>query len=325
MSKKNMYKKDENGAKGEIKTREKLGDDFWILSRSVDRDGVDLIVQLQKSTPSHLMADRERVNEFGYVQAKYFENNNQVRIARHYVDDQDGVSRKGFFAYLHTHEGHESVNYFFNSAEIQEAWYLDKSGEHYCFSLTTKRTYSEYKNRTRSEVKALIERGVRNLKLSIESLVSNEFYALHSNARSPISPVGHYILTRVHGAAIVVYKDDENSNAMPLDPRKDNFVYAGHFEWGYEGTAPRFLAASILTHLFCDKKPLHDEINRLVGYLLGRLERYNSKDHVITKDMIMQALSCIPYNAEINESHGVLWEIFQSTVKKYQHYFLSED
>ncbi len=74
------FKRQENGIKGEDRSRALLGDHFWLLSRSVDVDGVDLIVQEKVATKRELVERHQSFENFGYVQAKFFEGNNEVLI-----------------------------------------------------------------------------------------------------------------------------------------------------------------------------------------------------------------------------------------------------
>jgi hypothetical protein len=72
-----------------------------VLKRQVDVDGADFLVQIPADTLAELWSRQKRLQVLGVVQAKYFENSNQVRILKEYVEDDSGP-RPEFFALLHT-------------------------------------------------------------------------------------------------------------------------------------------------------------------------------------------------------------------------------
>lgn len=312
------FKHDENGYKGEERSRAFLSDDFWILTRSVDADSTDVIVQERMASISDTIARRNRSVELGYIQSKFFEGKNQVKIHRSYVDDPRSPYRKGYFAFLHSNdEQDEHVHYFFTAREIQNHWYLNSKKDHYCFSLTEERRYEDFRNLGRKHIKERILEGVRDLRGSIESLIWSGFIAIRSDTRTLGDTPGNYILTRPHGCPTAIYKFD--GQAMPLDPRKDVVPTLGHFEWGYDGSGPMLLAASILTHFMAGEIPTRDEINAVKDYLIGRLERFNTTDHVIDASMILCALSYIPYPARETDL-GELTRLYAESLKKYAKY-----
>lgn len=108
------YKQNENGYTGEARSKALLSNDFWILTRSVDADSADIIVQEKQRSKEHAIHNRAHTPALGYVQSKYFEGHNQVKIHRNYVDDPITPFRKGYFALIHTNDEHERhVHYFF--------------------------------------------------------------------------------------------------------------------------------------------------------------------------------------------------------------------
>ncbi|MDU9393965.1 DUF6166 domain-containing protein [Pseudomonas sp. zfem002] len=316
------YKQDENGYKGEARTRAFLSDHFWILTRSVDADSADLIVQQRMASSAEAIARRDRTVELGYIQSKYFEGKHQVRIHRSYVDDPQHPYRKGYFAFLHSNdEQEEHVHYFFSAEEIQKHWYKDRQQDHYCFSLTEERSYADFRNLGRKHIKEKIVEGIRELRGSIENLIWRGFIASRSDTRMLGDTAGSYILTRPHGCPTVIYKVGEE--ARPLEPRKDVVPTLSYFEWGYSGSGPMLLAASILTHFMAGDIPTRDEINAVTDYLIDRLERFNTSDHVIDTPMILCALSYIPYPVRETDLDGPLKSLYEETLKKYARYLPS--
>ncbi|PWE47264.1 DUF6166 domain-containing protein [Pseudomonas prosekii] len=314
------FKRPENGYLGEARSKALLSKNFWVLTRSVDADSADIIVQLKVETTQELISKRTKTVELGYVQSKYFEGKNQVKILRSYVDDPEAPFRKGFFALVHTDDAEDrAVNYFFTAQEIQSHWYLNEAKDHYCFSLTQDREYKDFRNIPPRLMRDAIEEGIRDLKSSVESLISRGFISMNSNTRNIHAPPGKYVLTRPYNCPTAIYIDSEGCSS-PLDPRKDVFPYSGYFEWGYEGTAPKFLATSILTHFLGGDIPDNSAIDALFGYLIVRLDRYSPEDHEIDAEMILRALSYIPYPSTDITSQAELKELYEITRKKYDKY-----
>lgn len=295
------FKQNENGYKGEERSRAFLSDDFWILTRSVDADSTDVIVQERMASNSEIIEKRHRNAELGYIQSKFFEGKNQVEIHRSYVDDPKSQYRKGYFAFLHSNdEQGEPVHYFFTAEEIQKHWYLNSEESHYCFSLTKVRKYEDFRDLKRKHIKEKILDGIRILQVSIESLIWRGFTATHSDTRSLGDTTGKYILTRAHDCPIAIYMLDKKG--MPLPSRNDVMSAPGHFEWGYEGSGPKLLAASILAHFMAGEIPTHEEILIVTNCLISRLERNSKTDHVIDAAMILRALCYIPYHESQRET-----------------------
>lgn len=88
-------KRMENGTIGEATAREFLIDRFWILERSVDIHGADLIIQRRLSSQNILDKNPPR---FGVIQVKYFQDENTTQyIPKEYILDQENKDRKEFF------------------------------------------------------------------------------------------------------------------------------------------------------------------------------------------------------------------------------------
>lgn len=314
------FSRSEHGYIGEQRTKAILAKNFWVLTRSVDVDAVDLIIQNKSKSNNDLTSKREKAPELGYVQSKYFEKNNTVRINKSYVDDPESSYRKGFFAFLHSDdESGENIHFFFSSREIQSNWYIDESGLYYCFALTKERQYTKFKNLKNSEIAEIVKSGITDLKFSVESLICRSFISMNSNVRSRDDKSGAYMLARPYGCPTAIYKNSEKSSS-PLDPRKDLFPYSGYFEWGYEGTAPRFLATSLLTHFFCGDVPDKNEVNAVLHNLISKLDKHNRKAHIINAEMIVAALGHVYYQGgpfKLNPTEQVLYDEARNKYSKY--------
>jgi len=90
----------ENGAVAEARSRAFLMDRFWVLERSVDVDGADLIVQRRLTQRSLLDRTPPRL---GFIQTKFYENASTTQyIHREYVVDPESKPRAEFFTVCHT-------------------------------------------------------------------------------------------------------------------------------------------------------------------------------------------------------------------------------
>lgn len=153
-------KKNFNGNIGESRTNQILSEKFLVSTRSVDIDGADFIVEI----PFEETQQFRDFKETGVVQAKFFEKNNEVKIAKHYVFDEDGL-RTNFFAIIHTNDKLEKKRrYFFTSQDIHNELKLridpKTTKEYYIFSLTKKRTFSQYLDFIDNEINRIIEKGI---------------------------------------------------------------------------------------------------------------------------------------------------------------------
>lgn len=106
----------ENGTIGEARTRAFLIDRFWILERSVDVDGADLIIQRRLTSRSLLDRDAPRL---GFVQAKFAQDaGTTLSVHKEYVTDPEGKPRCEFFLLCHTGFSDESQMYFLTAQNI---------------------------------------------------------------------------------------------------------------------------------------------------------------------------------------------------------------
>ncbi len=106
----------ENGSVGEARTRSFLIDRFWVLERSVDTDGADLLIQ--RRTVTQRFTDRvpPRV---GVIQAKFFQDRRTTHhIPCSYVVDEKGVPLEGFFALLHVGREDGGEMYLLSAKDI---------------------------------------------------------------------------------------------------------------------------------------------------------------------------------------------------------------
>ena len=57
-----------------------------------------------------------------------------------------------------------------------------------------------------------------------------------------------YLLRKVEGVGVVIVRGEESGAKQVLDPRRDLHNSFGGFAWGYGGSGPQLLAASLLAH-----------------------------------------------------------------------------
>ncbi len=289
----NEFKIPENAEKGESRSRTHLNDHFWLLFRTVDVDGVDIIVQERASTKQELIERRKSFEVFGYVQAKFFEGSNQVRISRIYVEDGENI-RTGFFAFLHTDDSEgEEVHYFFTADEIVKEWYVSQCGNYYCFSLTRDRKYSDYRNRKKIEIKELIIRDIYTRKSKLSFFLISQFFRLYVDVNKKMQGKKvTYLFRRVENCPIVLYRD-EDGYTRPLEQRRDLFNYSGDLRWGHNGTSAQFWSTSILGHYLGGRVPTLQERRMLLRNLIGLLDE--NEEYDITEEEIQTALRGIEY------------------------------
>ncbi len=76
-------KRVDNGTIGEVRTKELIIDRFWVLERSIDRDGADFLIQRKLTSISSIDPPR-----FGIIQSKFRENIERIiEIKKKYVND----------------------------------------------------------------------------------------------------------------------------------------------------------------------------------------------------------------------------------------------
>lgn len=100
----------QNGALGEARAKAFLMDRFWILERSVDIEGADLIIQRRLTNKNLLDTTPPKL---GFVQVKFFESVKTTQyIPTAYISDSEGKLREDFFVLFHTGFEENSKMYF---------------------------------------------------------------------------------------------------------------------------------------------------------------------------------------------------------------------
>lgn len=143
-----------NGQQGEDRTRQILGKNFYYAIYSVDVYGRDFEIELRQEK----RREQDVYPIKGKVQSKFFENNNEVKIAKIYVEDEVDA-RTDFFAMLHTDEGENEICFFFTAEEIRKEFRL--RDEDYVFSLTKERKFEKYRGLSKNEINKRIEQGLQ--------------------------------------------------------------------------------------------------------------------------------------------------------------------
>ena len=116
----------ENGSIAEARTRSFLIDRFWVLERSVDMEGADLVIQRRLTGRSLFDRNPPRL---GRVQAKFFASEETTQhVHREYVLDSDGTARDDFFLMCHTGYGSRARSYLAHAEDIPEVFRLAEEG-----------------------------------------------------------------------------------------------------------------------------------------------------------------------------------------------------
>lgn len=109
-----------NGALGEARARAFLLDRFWILERSIDIQGADLIIQRRLTGKNLLDRDAPRL---GFVQVKFFGTPTTTHfIHKEYVIDDAGATRDEFFVFCHTGTEEDARLYIISSRELHDTF-----------------------------------------------------------------------------------------------------------------------------------------------------------------------------------------------------------
>ncbi len=116
----------DHGAIGEARSKAFLIDRFWILERSVDIDGADLIIQ-RKITGANLL-DKEPPR-LGVVQVKFYSDKNTTQyIHKEYIIDEEGLTRNEFFLMCHSGIEANIQAYLLSAKEIVDNFELAPKG-----------------------------------------------------------------------------------------------------------------------------------------------------------------------------------------------------
>lgn len=158
----------QNGALGEARAKAFLMDRFWILERSVDIDGADLIIQRRLSNQNLL---DKKPPKLGFVQVKFFESKKTTQyIPEAYIIDEDGNLRDEFFLLCHT-GFEENAQIFFLTAEMIKSEFatVEKSGiRKYRLAGSTILNSKKYIVQSKSNTLSRIER-----KLALSDFIRN--------------------------------------------------------------------------------------------------------------------------------------------------------
>jgi hypothetical protein len=106
----------ENGAIAEARTRAFLMDRFWVLERSADVEGADLIIQRRLTSRSLLDRTPPRL---GFIQTKFFGSASTTHYVHcEYVGHGEGNSRPEFFLICHTGTEDGAQTYLLSSEDV---------------------------------------------------------------------------------------------------------------------------------------------------------------------------------------------------------------
>ncbi len=109
-------KRAHNGAIGESRTKSFLMDRFWILERSVDKDGADFIIQ-RKLYGQSILDDKPP--RFGIIQSKFSQDEQTShKIKKEYVTDKNGKPHLEFFLIINVGYEDSQKMYLLSAQDI---------------------------------------------------------------------------------------------------------------------------------------------------------------------------------------------------------------
>jgi hypothetical protein len=287
-----------NGYIGEERSKALIPKEFWVLTRSVDAEAADLMVQNEYVTAADARADRGRPLQVASIQAKFFQGTNQVTISNEYLRNKNGSVRTGFLVFLHTDDENEKhVHYLFSADEIISDWNQTKDRQGYYFSLKAGRNYDEYRNIETKGIRDKLRMAITESSTESVSWAWAKASDRYSSVRDPDCLEPRYKIMKIDRAPVAIFKGGYGQLAHALEPRKDVYLHSGNFEWGYGGGGAWLLAASILTHFLCGARPSSGEIKSLVENLLSLVDR--DEDAEFGKEEIFKALANIPFDRDL--------------------------
>jgi hypothetical protein len=127
-------KASQNGSLGEARARAFLLNRFWVLERSVDFQGADLIIQ-RRITGKNLL-DRE-APRLGVVQVKFFGTTATSHfVHKEYVLDDKGNPRREFFLLCHSGDESEPRSHIVLASELCENFPATSRADHDGFAIS---------------------------------------------------------------------------------------------------------------------------------------------------------------------------------------------
>ena len=146
----------DNGSIGEARTKAFLIDRFWILERSVDKDGADFIIQ-RKITKQNILD--EVPPRFGIIQAKFSSNEKTYHyIDKNYILDEEGNSHKEFFLILNIGFENEQKMCLLSASDIYSFFKLNTNNK---YVLPTKKILKQFQIKNNSLALDKIENSIQ--------------------------------------------------------------------------------------------------------------------------------------------------------------------
>lgn len=108
----------EHGVLGEARARAFLMERFWVLSRSVDIDGADYLIQRRLTNETFLNREPPRL---GVVQVKFIQDGDTyIRIPKSYLVDQDSTTYGEFFLLVCSGREDDKSMLLLSAAEVMK-------------------------------------------------------------------------------------------------------------------------------------------------------------------------------------------------------------
>ena len=129
----------DNGSIGEARTKAFLIDRFWILERSIDKNGADFIIQ-RKITSQNILDDIPP--RFGIIQAKFSINDKTYHyVKKNYIADEEGKPHKEFFLILNVGIENEQKMCLLSASDIIRSFSINADNN---YTLPTKKILEQF-------------------------------------------------------------------------------------------------------------------------------------------------------------------------------------
>ncbi|MBY4715847.1 hypothetical protein [Burkholderia cepacia] len=156
-------KRSENGSIGEARARAFLLERFWVLERSVDKDGADYLIQRRLTNDNFLSREAPRL---GVIQVKFLQDEKtSIYIEPSYLCDEYGAAYAEFFLLINSGEEDSQRQFILSAKDIISNFgksRLKRGLDKYYISGTAVMSTSKYEILSRSRALDRIEHALNN-------------------------------------------------------------------------------------------------------------------------------------------------------------------
>ena len=191
----------DNGSIGEARAKSFLIDRFWILERSIDKNGADFIIQ-RKITNQNILDNLPP--RFGIIQAKFSSNEKTYHyIKNNYVIDANGKPHKEFFLILSFGVENERKICLLSASDIT-SFNLNSDNK---YVLPTKRILEQYQIQDNTLALDRIESSIQEVEfIKNRLLIFNNLTKINPDFEA-ISPEFKYKIDYCDGNIIEIFRE----------------------------------------------------------------------------------------------------------------------